>query len=422
MRRPLLRLALGPTCFVLASTGCGGDAAAGGVETAVRDSAGVRIVENVATTGAAPTLELSAEPVVMIGALDGDADYLLDGVRHVARLTDGRIVVANGGSQELRFYDREGTHERTVGRSGEGPGEYRTISYMRRLTGDSLLIFDTGNRRITVLDSSGAYVRDESTMRAGDAISVQGGLADGTLLAFRPKTALSMADLESTDLMRDTAFFEVVRDSAVVRAPFEYPGGERRMLISRDASGSGTVTSIAIQQLPLAHGRVLAAGRDVAIVGSNETYELHVVGGDGAVRTIVRRPDVVPGPVTDEMITSWYDRLFEQQRESNPDFDEQAAATQLQDALAGPRVSAVPAYGRVAMSEDGAFWVADFAPPGATTETARWSVYAADGTMRGTVELPASFQVMHIDEDMVIGVVRDEYDVEYVHVYGLTDA
>lgn len=417
MRRRMLRPAL--IGLVFASTGCGGDAAVDGVETTVRDSAGISIVESVADAGAAPVLQLSTEPLVRIGALDGAADYLLDGVQHVTRLSDGTIVVANGGSQELRFYDEQGVHLQTVGRAGEGPGEYRTISYMRRLAGDSLLIFDTGNRRVTVLDASGAHARDGSTLRSGDAMSVEGALADGTLLVFTPKTTFSMADLASTELMRDTAYFEVVRGSAAVRVAFEYPGGERSMQVGRGSTGN--ITRISMLQLPLARGRVLAAGRDVAVVGSNETYELHVVDGSGAVRMIVRRPDVVPGPVTDEMVSAWYDRLFERQRESG-DFDEQAAATRLRDALAGPRVSSVPAYGRVAMGQDGGFWVEDFVPPGVTVEKSRWSVYAPDGRLRGVIELPASFGVAYIDDDVVIGVVRDELDVEYVHVHALTDA
>ncbi len=44
------------------------------------------------------------------------------------RLGDGRIVAANSGMLEIRYYDPEGRHLLTVGRNGEGHGEFRTIS------------------------------------------------------------------------------------------------------------------------------------------------------------------------------------------------------------------------------------------------------------------------------------------------------
>ena len=68
----------------------------------VRDSAGVRIVEN-----ANPLWQdgegwhLSPEPVVEIGGGDSEYDQLF-GMISAVRLADGRLVVANG-TQELQF-------------------------------------------------------------------------------------------------------------------------------------------------------------------------------------------------------------------------------------------------------------------------------------------------------------------------------
>ncbi len=49
----------------------------------------------------------------------------------------------------------------------------------------------------------------------------------------------------------------------------------------------------------------------------------------------------------------------------------------------------------------------------------RWTVFSRDGVWLGEVEMPARFVVMDIGEDYVAGVMRDELDVEYVHVYAL---
>ena len=87
------------------------------------------------------TWSLSEEPTLVIGGADEREDYLLHKVVGVARLGDGRIVVADEGSLELKYYDPEGKHLLDAGGPGEGPGELQPpLSYFTRLPGDSILV------------------------------------------------------------------------------------------------------------------------------------------------------------------------------------------------------------------------------------------------------------------------------------------
>src|SRR5690606_1239133 len=88
----------------------------------IRDSAGVRIVEN-GDAGAA--CHLAAEPMLELGVLEGAPEYQLHGVVHAIRLPDGEVAIANAGSREVRLYDQNGRFLRAFGREGDGPGEFR---------------------------------------------------------------------------------------------------------------------------------------------------------------------------------------------------------------------------------------------------------------------------------------------------------
>src|SRR5688572_2268538 len=113
---------------------CGPDRGATTSQFVTRDSASVTIVENAAPiwTDSADVWRVQAEPAVTIGVVEGAPEYQLFRVRHALRLEDGAIVVADGGSREIRFYDSAGRHIRSIGGDGEGPGEFRVISLLAR--------------------------------------------------------------------------------------------------------------------------------------------------------------------------------------------------------------------------------------------------------------------------------------------------
>ncbi len=140
-----------PLALLLASVACG-DSDSAAIASTVRDSAGVIIVESSGPAWTASTaLALSAEPAVSIGDMDGPPEHQLYKVRAALRLSDGTIVVFDGSSQELRFYDSTGVFVRRVGGKGGGPGEYQRVTWLRRFAVDSIMVHDPDAQRITVL-------------------------------------------------------------------------------------------------------------------------------------------------------------------------------------------------------------------------------------------------------------------------------
>ena len=135
----MIRLFLFPLMGIATVVACAGETDRSRSLT-VRDSAGIRIVEN---EGASWTSDqawhLSPEPIAEIGRLDEPA-HQLSRVVGATRLADGRIVVGDRGSGELRFFDRFGQHLATAGGKGEGPGEFSSMLDVTRMAGDTLIV------------------------------------------------------------------------------------------------------------------------------------------------------------------------------------------------------------------------------------------------------------------------------------------
>jgi hypothetical protein len=101
--------------------------------------------------------QVDSAPLVVIGREEGEAPYELGVANSAVRLADGRIVVANSGTSELRFFDSTGRALESRGREGDGPGEYRGIMAVYPRSGDSLVVYANGQQRFSVLDDSGTY-------------------------------------------------------------------------------------------------------------------------------------------------------------------------------------------------------------------------------------------------------------------------
>ena len=128
---------MGPVCqrftgavFLLLVGGCGGGQPEP-TTSLVYDSAGVTVVDNLdqAWKGKAEWF-LVEPPELEIGEFDADVAAQFFHLRDARFLGPDRIVVADGGTHELRFFDvREGRYQFSAGGEGEGPGEFESLSW-----------------------------------------------------------------------------------------------------------------------------------------------------------------------------------------------------------------------------------------------------------------------------------------------------
>src|SRR5690606_37595101 len=69
----------------------------------------------------------------------------------------GRILVVDGQARQLRIFSPAGEHVQTIGRSGDGPGEFRSPDHVR-VARDGRLVVRDQPARFSVFSADGAYV------------------------------------------------------------------------------------------------------------------------------------------------------------------------------------------------------------------------------------------------------------------------
>ncbi len=78
--------------------------------------------------------------------------------RPVAVVCDeGSVYVLDSADADIKIYSRDGAYRRTIGRKGQGPGEFRLPNDLD-VFGGRLYVADSANRRLQILDADGEYV------------------------------------------------------------------------------------------------------------------------------------------------------------------------------------------------------------------------------------------------------------------------
>ena len=77
----------------------------------------------------------------------------------------------------------------------------------------------------------------------------------------------------------------------------------------------------------------------------------------------------------------------------------------------------IPGLSDLHFYPSGYLWAIDYTPPWDDSESAL--VFSIEGLLLGSVALPAGFEIHEIGPDYLLGIWRDELDVEYIRVYSL---
>jgi beta-lactamase regulating signal transducer with metallopeptidase domain len=97
-------------------------------------------------------------------------DYSFGAVEAIAVGLDGTIFVADAAERrrQVRMYDADGKFVKAVGGMGTGPGEFTHITGMLVTPTGELAIYDVFNKRISLYDARGTFVRSMPSRVAGN--------------------------------------------------------------------------------------------------------------------------------------------------------------------------------------------------------------------------------------------------------------
>ncbi len=105
------------------------------------------------------SLSISATPIQIIAPVDSDGVPVLGNIADATRLSSGLIAVVDRSVHAVLFIDSKGALLGQSGRSGDGPGEFRSVAGIGQCAPDTLFVWDRMNDRMSLLDATGALLR-----------------------------------------------------------------------------------------------------------------------------------------------------------------------------------------------------------------------------------------------------------------------
>ena len=383
------------------------------------DSAGVSVVTN--PPGDAVYATITPEPILSIGAIDGPAEVLFGRIASVAVDGAGNLIVADAQMDEIRIFDANGTHLRTIGTSGEGPGEFRALAGAWPAA-DGIVAVDSRFRRITRFGPDGDLLATATLQGPGERPRIRPiRLAGpGTLLSqveslnlspfegeFSLEEALeSMSDplgRKAEYLVRHDLEGALIDTVATVRAQASVTSGQ----------GSGASISIEVMWVPFSPSAAATGSSEGRMaVTTGRSYEFSTYDPSGTIERVVRLAEEPPVR-TDAHLEAWI-RGFTGGREPMDDAQVEAALRRYREI---PLPDRLPAWSALLIADGGEIWARRYAMRGA--ETVLRDVFAADGRFLGQVVAPANLRIQHIGDGRVTAISTDDLGVERVEVYEL---
>jgi hypothetical protein len=389
------------------------EAQPGAQERLAWDSAGVAVVEESAPY---PGWSLSSTPVVRIGVVSGDPEYQLSKVAYAARLSGGGVVLVDGGSSEVRWYDTEGRFRSRAGGAGRGPGELLNVGAAALTPEDTVVLYDSRNVRLSWFAPDGTVSQTRRLeLGPGSTVALY-ALQRGQILIAEERINPNLGGNEY-NLARDSLLVLLTSSARDDVVPVMRLAGREAMTWVDYVGG----TPVGTRQMKLPLGQVTLAGgtgNRIAVIRSGHD-ELALFDETGTLVRLARRSDVDPPQISSSLRQAYVADYVEwaQQVGLSAASAKTAAEDQL-DLL--PEGRAVPAFDRLltdAAAEQ--IWLRDYLPERVSHQARNWTVHDLSGQVVAQVTTPPGFDLMHIGTGHLTGLERDEMGVEYVVVYAL---
>lgn len=328
-------------------------------------------------------------------------------------LVTGEIFVIDGSSREVRFYATDGSFLHSVGRAGEGPGEFALDpTLVSSPHYDSVMVFDARLQRFSVASPQGGAIRTYPSLTLTSTPWQVGESAFGLTAIESPVGMVGEQVLTLHSRLSITG-----GPGVQPQIPFEYR-------ITQPETGASTVVTRFVRdrfvgtplvgvlvEIPFYVAPMAGTAGDRFYIGSGESSEIQEFDSTGQLRRLIRL-DEPESLVTEDLLT----QVVEARLSTQGDPTVKAARRDAYRNAPTPR--RVPVFRSLLVDELGWIWAESYGIE--TPGPPEWMVFDRDGQAHGVVEMPTDFRVYQIGADHILGVGRDERGVEYVRVYALT--
>ena len=382
----------------------------------VSTKGGIRILEHSAgSIERARRLTVESRPVAVLGGADGDPDFDLTGARVAVLLPDHRIVTLAPVGNKLLVFHPDGRGQRSLGRTGKGPGELMSPDGMLRIGGDTVLVPDPANARFNYVTPDGGFVaftpiRDPKAL--GPMMTPIGLLPGGEVVMYA--AGLVQRGVIDSIVRPPTTVVAFNRHTGAVRQIAKLPDLELAMIETRYRGRKAMSTR------PLRFGRRARAvvWDTLLATSSGDGYQIDVRAPTGEIRSRLRVP-ARRRPVTRTMRDAQIALELERLGGGGPERLVDASESQ-RLARESPFADSLPPFGQIFVTPDQTLWVVDAIAPGDTAWSA--TAFRRDGAVIGRLTVPGRSSPMAFGTDRVVVRTQDEDGLIALRVHRIVPA
>ena len=309
------RFALPITVFVSLSLACGDSAEAPGAAGGGDDPGGADV-----------TLAAATEDVYTVGAMEGEDWEIFGRIQSVDFDETGNLHIVDWQAKRVVVMGPDGSFLRTVGKPGEGPGEFSTLIGLVVLRDGSYAAITFGS--IHLFDADGEFTGTVPADAATGIPMQSQGLPDGRLVS---------SNTFRMNLSAGSGSVSIATSEEPVGRPIEVlslDGGTSELLYtawelpeegedggSMSATSTSAGASISLQMRP---PRAFVPGLHIGVLSDNRIavvdsvgYRVKLVGMDGSLTGTLERP-IAPTVVTEAIEEAERARRLAEREEGTP--------------------------------------------------------------------------------------------------------
>ncbi len=359
-----------------------------------------------------------AGPDTRIGSRD-DPDYVFGPVASLIVGSDGLLHTLHWREGTIRRWTPDGAPAGSIGRQGEGPGEFEQPVRMG-FFGDSLWVWDLGTYRVSYFDPEGEFLGSVSpTVDFGSPDDIPARpdrpLRDGTFIGSVPAFSHMIATGEHTESPYVHMDVDGNRLARIWTMPYE---PRDVFAIMNDDGVGGTFSG-----QPFDDGHSVTTSDDGLLVlerrawtGEGEAVVRVTKIGLGGDTLLAASVPYDPVPLPAERFDSAAADMAERYSGDSGPFS--ATEAEVREEMYRPAY--LPAVRRVTEAGDGTIWLRRYDPVETESgEMSEWWVLDAEGAPLARALTPAGVSLRVIGGDTVWGIETDEVGVQYIVRYRL---